>query len=94
MLALLTRQPASATRLVIFPYTDPIEPPDPRAGNSVRYSCEFLSSFFFVSASRAFGTGGVLLFHAVVALGCMVGLAVVLPETNPRFWKMSAGALL
>ena len=70
-----------------------LEPEPAGAGNSVRYTCEFLSSFFFVPASRAFGTGGVLLFHATVALGCMVGLAVVLPETNPRFWK-GGGALL
>lgn len=53
--------------------------------NSVRYTCEFVSSFFFLSASSAFGTQAILVFHAAVSLLTMATLAAFLPETNPRF---------
>jgi len=54
-------------------------------GNSVRYTCEFASSLFFLPAATAFGVWRVLLFHAMAALTCATGLVIMLPETNPHF---------
>jgi len=51
-------------------------------GNSVRFACEFASSFLFLSSCARWGTSFMLGFHGVVAAALALVLFVVLPETR------------